>query len=53
MTVLSLRRDPSVRFTDTGRSLLQWLGVHTRHRPVPAVRPVDPDYWRAGVAELA
>lgn len=24
----SLRRDPSLRFSETGRTLLQWLGVH-------------------------
>lgn len=54
MALLHLRRDPSLRFTDTGRSLLQWLGVHTLDADQrPQFARSIPDYWRASVADLA
>jgi hypothetical protein len=50
----NLRRDPSVRFTESGRALLQWFGVHAigagEHENF--LRSI-PEHCRGNVAELA
>lgn len=50
----SLRRDPSVRFSGAGRSLLQWLGVYqiNPENSTDFLRAVPP-HCAATVAELA
>jgi ParB-like chromosome segregation protein Spo0J len=48
-----LRRDPSLRFTETGRALLQWLGVYAvlgdREQFINAI----PEYYTDTIVELA
>ncbi|WP_433663067.1 ParB N-terminal domain-containing protein [Nocardia sp. CA-128927] len=50
----SLRRDPSVRFSGAGRSLLQWLGVYqiNPENSTDFLRAIPP-HCAATVAELA
>jgi hypothetical protein len=52
--VESLRKDPSLRFNETGRSLLQWLGIHVIG-PESLVELADsvPPHCTKTVAELA
>ncbi len=48
-----LRRDPSLRFTDAGRTLLQWMGVHSiRDEPERVVDAV-PEYCTEITVEVA
>ncbi|MER7735988.1 ParB/RepB/Spo0J family partition protein [Streptomyces erythrochromogenes] len=48
-----LRSDPSLRFNETGRSLLRWLGQHPHDSAElgQVLRSVPP-YWATAVAEL-
>ncbi|MCM9082387.1 ParB/RepB/Spo0J family partition protein [Streptomyces spororaveus] len=48
-----LRSDPSLRFNETGRSLLRWLGQHPHDSAElgQVVRSVPP-HWATAVAEL-
>jgi ParB-like chromosome segregation protein Spo0J len=50
----NLRRDPSLRFTEVGRSLLQWLSIHTlrAERRAHFAQSI-PEHCRDSVAELA
>lgn len=50
----SLRRDPSLRFTETGRTLLQWLSVHEAATgDTRKVVESIPEHCRESVARLA
>jgi hypothetical protein len=50
-TLAVLRRDPSLRFTRTGRALLQWLGVSAAD-PDEMAQAI-PEYSTRSMAELA
>jgi hypothetical protein len=52
-TVEMLRRDPSLRFTDAGRALLQWMGVHAAHHDHERVVNAVPEHCVEITAELA
>ncbi|NUT91325.1 MAG: ParB N-terminal domain-containing protein [Saccharothrix sp.] len=50
----SLKRDPSLRFTDSGRRLLRWLASHTpRHELDTGLAAAVPPHSATLVAELA
>ncbi len=48
-----LRKDPSLRFTDAGRRLLQWMGVHTIHDEPERVVNAVPAYCTEIAVALA
>jgi ParB-like chromosome segregation protein Spo0J len=50
----SLKRDPSLRFTDSGRRLLRWLALHTlNHEVNTGLAAAVPPHCAALVAEVA
>lgn len=50
----SLRKDPSLRFSETGRTLLQWLSVHEMATgESQQVIESIPDHCRESIAKLA
>jgi hypothetical protein len=48
-----LRSDPSIRFNESGRALLHWLGQHPTEQP-SLERVIDqvPPHWAGVVADL-
>jgi ParB-like chromosome segregation protein Spo0J len=48
-----LRRDPSLRFTEAGRALLQWLGVYTVLSEREQFMNAIPEYYADIIVEVA
>lgn len=51
--LLMLRRDPSLRLSETGRALLQWLGVYTIRNKHEEIVNAIPEHCAEIIAELA
>ncbi|MGV9293039.1 ParB/RepB/Spo0J family partition protein [Amycolatopsis sp. NPDC003676] len=50
----NLRNDPAIRYTESGRALLQWLGVRRlRAEGVRDLVQTVPSYWTNALADLA